>query len=180
MNEKHTRNRQFRETIKKALNDGSIFSWARAGATDKQIADFLGIAESSFYKVKNEITELTEVIKEARKPIIPKMYDNLIKVANGYHYEESEDEYKEVLDAKGEITQLHNRKIKRLYAKPDSTAIARVLINYQKQYREGKEGYPMHFVSEPLTAQDETKKGKLPEMEEAMNELFKVRHEVEE
>lgn len=46
-----------------------IEGWARDGLTNKQIADNLGIGETTFYKIINEHPEVSEVLKKGKEVI---------------------------------------------------------------------------------------------------------------
>ena len=46
-----------------------VEGWARDGLTDIQIADNLGISKTTFYKFKNEHSELSELLKKGKEYI---------------------------------------------------------------------------------------------------------------
>lgn len=166
-----TRNRQYEADIQKAIADGSLFDWARSGATDNQIAEYLGIGRSTFYRAMNEITDFRDTIKAGRKPIVSQAFGKLIHLAYGFYYDETEDEEKEVLDRNGNIVTLHTRKTKHLYSKPDNTALSRVIMNYQKKDSDGVEGIPKEYISAPVV-QIQNHTGRLEELDSAMRALF--------
>ena len=93
--------------------------------TDKQIADSLGVAYSTFLKYKAEKKEFAEVLKKGRQKLVSELKSVLIKRAKGYDYEEK----KIITDSDGytrkEIYQRHSR--------PDVASINLLLKNYDRE-----------------------------------------------
>jgi len=168
----NTPNRNYKEDLKKAIEDGTLKEWAQAGATNDQIADYLNIGRSTFYRAISNMRDLRDALYEARKPVVPQSYGKLIKLAHGFHYDETEDEYKEVLDRNGNIVELHTRKVKHLYSKPDAGALSRIIATYTKRDNDGVDSYPAQLMKEPEDPRQEAKHGRLPELEQALQELF--------
>lgn len=115
-----------------------IEGWARDGLTDVQIADNLGISKTTFYKFKNEHSELSELLKKGKEIIDYQVENALLKRALGYEYNEitqesyfDEKEQKEkmkvtkivtkqvVADTTAQIYWLNNRKPKQWRNKQD-------------------------------------------------------------
>ena len=60
-----------------------IKKWSQSGATGKQIARNLGIAESTLYKYKDEHQELASAIGDGRKSLVIELRGALIQKALG-------------------------------------------------------------------------------------------------
>lgn len=96
------------------------------GATIREIADALGIAESTLNKYKAEKKELTDAFTHGRANIIIQIRGALLKKALGFEYEEEKRVGRK--DAKGEnvvIVEKYHR-----YCPPSETAAAMLLRNY--------------------------------------------------
>lgn len=63
-------------------------SLCRLGATDKEIAEFFGIAESTFYEWKEAYPKFAEAIKRGKLPADMAVVNSLHKRATGYKYKE--------------------------------------------------------------------------------------------
>jgi transcriptional regulator with XRE-family HTH domain len=72
-----------------------ISAWCRDGATDKDIADRLGISMSAFSQYKLDYTELKEALKKNKEIIDTEVENALLKRALGYSYEEVTTEIEE-------------------------------------------------------------------------------------
>ena len=70
-----------------------VEGWARDGLTDVQIANNLGISKTTFYKFKNEHSELSELLKKGKEDIDYQVENALLKRALGYKYDEITYEY---------------------------------------------------------------------------------------
>lgn len=92
--------------------------------TDRQIAEALGVAYSTFLKYKAEKKEFSELLIKGRQNLVAELKSVLIKKATGFAYEEK----KTIKDSDGyervETTQK--------YASPDVAAINLLLKNYDK------------------------------------------------
>lgn len=66
-----------------------VEAWARNGLTDKQIADNLGIAYSTFYDYKNKHSEFSESLKKGKEVVDIEVENALLKRALGYDYDET-------------------------------------------------------------------------------------------
>lgn len=65
-----------------------IKEWLKAGATDKEIAENLGVNQKVFCKYKNDFAELNELIKNGRKKVVVEIKAALYKRATGFTYTE--------------------------------------------------------------------------------------------
>ena len=60
-----------------------IKDWVRNGATDKEIANRLGISEDSFYQYKKQFSEFSESLKESKEIVDAKVENALFERAMG-------------------------------------------------------------------------------------------------
>ena len=65
-----------------------IKEWLKAGATDKEIAENLGVNQKVFCKYKNDFAELNDLIKNGRKKVVVEIKAALFKRATGFTYTE--------------------------------------------------------------------------------------------
>lgn len=65
-----------------------IKKWLELGATEKEIAKNLGIAESTFMDYKNKFSEFSEFLKENRKKPVEEIKAAMLKRALGFQYTE--------------------------------------------------------------------------------------------
>lgn len=65
-----------------------VKDWVRNGATDSEIAQKLGIAESTYFEYKKEFSEFSESLKESKEIVDNKVESALLKRALGYSYDE--------------------------------------------------------------------------------------------
>ncbi len=72
-----------------------IKDWVRNGATDKEVAERLGISETSFYDYKNEFSEFSESIKKGKDYVDAEVENALLKRALGYNFNETTQELKD-------------------------------------------------------------------------------------
>lgn len=105
------------ETIKEAVQNG---------ATVTEIANALGIAESTLYKYKNEKTELSDAFTCGRAKIVIDIRAALLKKALGYEYQEKKQYLKK--DETGESVTY--TEITTKHQPPSETAGAMLLRNY--------------------------------------------------
>jgi hypothetical protein len=90
--------------------------------TEKQIAQYLGVAYSSWNEYKTKYSELTETIKKGRFALVKELKSTLIRKAKGFHYTE-----KKIIKEKGVIIR------EEIYEKaslPDVAALNLLLKNY--------------------------------------------------
>lgn len=100
------------------------------GATVKEIATALGIAESTLNKYKAEKKELTAAFARGRASLIIDIRGALLKKALGYEYEEEKRVGRK--DSKGENIVLVEKYIK--HQPPSETAAAMLLRNYDENW----------------------------------------------
>ena len=98
-----------------------ITEWLGAGATDKEIAENLGINKSTFCEYKKQFKELNELVKNGRKKAILEIKAALFRRAVGFSYQESTVTESE----KNGCTKVTNTK----YALPDP-ACAMILLKH--------------------------------------------------
>jgi len=103
-----------------------IEDWVRNGATDEEVRERLGIAESTFYEYKKEFSEFSEVLKKSKDYVDAQVENALLKRALGYAFTEIT---KEIRD--GELVPT---KIVTKHMPPDTAA----LIFWQKNRRPGQ------------------------------------------
>ena len=109
------------EQIKEAVKNG---------ATIKEIADALGVAESTLNKYKAEKTELMDAFACGRANIIIQIRAALLKKALGFNYEEEKITGRK--DSEGEsIVAIETYK---RYCPPSETAAAMLLRNYDETW----------------------------------------------
>lgn len=63
--------------------------WARDGLTDKQIAQNIGISESTLYEWKKKYVEISEALKKGKEIVDRQVENALLKRALGYEYTET-------------------------------------------------------------------------------------------
>lgn len=115
-----------------------VEGWARDGLTNEQIASNLGISKTTFYKMLNEHSELSELLKKGKEIVDYEVENALLKRALGYKYEEktyetrwddNQERFREILtkrvtkqvspDTTAQIYWLNNRKPKQWRNKQD-------------------------------------------------------------
>ncbi len=72
--------------VKNRLDE--IEDWLSKGATNKEVAQMLGISEDVFYKYQRDKKEFEEVIKRARQIPVAEIKAALYKRAIGFQYKE--------------------------------------------------------------------------------------------
>lgn len=123
-----------------------IAEWC-SSMTERQIAQKLGIAYSTWNQYKVDYPELTELLKESRTDLVTELRSALIKKAKGYDYTETkviteqvkwpEDLYVLLLESGFSEEQIERSRLVRteVYhrkAAPDVAAINLALKNYDK------------------------------------------------
>lgn len=124
-----------------------IKKWLANGATERQIAENLGIAYSTFNDYKVKYPELMELLEKGRTSLVGELRGALIKKAMGFDYTESKivkehidlpDVMKAALLENGfsekeiEQSQLIRTEIANKHALPDVAALNLALKNYDK------------------------------------------------
>lgn len=78
-----------------------IKEWLQAGATDKEIAENLGVNPKVFCKYKNDFNELKKLVENGRQKAVQEIKAALFKRATGFSYTEKKTITKQIL-LKGE------------------------------------------------------------------------------
>lgn len=100
------------------------------GATERQIANSLGIAYSSFNNYKKQHKELEEALLDANAAIVTQVRGKLIDRATGYYI--TEEKHSTITDQDGNETTKTETHTK--YIAPDVGAIVLVLKNYDPDF----------------------------------------------
>ena len=98
--------------------------------TDRQIAERLGVAYSSFNLYKKNKAEFSELIKEGRQNLVFELKGNLIRASKGYTY--SEKKIIKERDENGNMVVVREE-ISEKYMRPDVAATNLLLKNYDKE-----------------------------------------------
>lgn len=121
-----------RPTTYKSEYNEQVFKFCLLGATDKQIADFFGIAESTLNKWKNEHYEFSESIKRGKCVADANVASSLYSRAKGFVKNDCE----KIFQNRGEIVRAKYTE----YFPPDTTAAIFWLKNrQQKSWRDRQE-----------------------------------------
>lgn len=94
-----------------------VKAWARDGLTDKQIANNMGIAHSTFKLWKKEYSALLSALKKGKEVVDMEVENKLYERAMGFYYEEEKTYIEDV----GGIIKKRKEVFKR-YSVPDTTA----------------------------------------------------------
>lgn len=106
-----------------------IERWLKAGATERQVAQALGIAYSTFNKYKADVPEFRDFLLHIDKTeIVLELRSALLKKALGFKYEEAK-KYKKIDDDGNEHTYVE---VTEKVSLPDVAAINLALKNYDK------------------------------------------------
>lgn len=102
-----------------------IKEWLQLGATDKEIAENLGIHKGVLCKYKTQYKELNELIKNGRKKPVEAIKAALFKRATGMYY--TEEKFTE--DDEGHWKKETTKK----YSVPDPTAALMLLKHWDRE-----------------------------------------------
>lgn len=91
---------------------------------EKQIADKLGIAVSSWENYKKKYPELREALKKGKQNLVGELKASLKKKAKGFYYEETKTCIKEEGGKQVKVVEKYKK-----YAQPDTGAIHLLLKN---------------------------------------------------
>lgn len=103
--------------------------------TEKQIAQTLGVAYSSFRTYKKEHPALVDALKKGRAELVMELKSTLIQKARGFNYEEK----KQVIEH-GVVVR---EEIYTKAATPDVAALNLLLKNYDKDWRNDPAEYEL-------------------------------------
>lgn len=106
-----------------------ILKWLQNGATEKQIANNLGISQATWCKYKVENVEFTELVKKGRESLVTQLRGALVKRAMGFEYTEKKKYSKR--DPDGQVFQYVEETTKT--ALPDVAALNLCLKNYDPE-----------------------------------------------
>lgn len=108
------------DKIDKMLNDG---------ASEKQVAEALGVSYPAWNNYKVKYKEFDELCRKPRTKLVEELRSALVKRALGFTYEEKKQYIKEDEDgSKAKYTEITTK-----YALPDVAAINLSLKNYDKE-----------------------------------------------
>lgn len=120
----------FFDKIDKMLNDG---------ASEKQVAEALGVSYPAWNKYKQEYPELRELCNKPRTKLIEELRSALVKRALGFTYEEKKQYITEDEDGnKKKHTEITTKQ-----ALPDTTAIFGALNIYDPEYVKDKKAHEL-------------------------------------
>lgn len=91
---------------------------------EKQIAEKLGIAVSSWDNYKNRYPELRNALKDAKQGLVRELKASLKKKAKGFYYEETKTYIKEEGGKSIKVVEKYKK-----YAQPDTGALHLLLKN---------------------------------------------------
>lgn len=102
-----------------------IEEWLQLGATEKEIAENLGINNKVFCKYKKQFPELNELVKNGRKKPVQAIKAALFKRATGFTYQEQK-----VINSEknGITTETYTKQ-----ALPDPTSALMLLKHWDKE-----------------------------------------------
>lgn len=107
-----------------------IEKWLNNGASERQVAEALGISYATFNNYKRDYKELREICEKPRIGVILDLRSALVKRALGYSYEEKKQYITE--DENG--NKKKHTEITTKEALPDTTAIFGALNLYDPDY----------------------------------------------
>lgn len=107
-----------------------IDTWLNEGASEKQVANNLGIGYSTWNKYKLEFQELADVCNKPRAALVDGLRSALVKKAMGFTYEEKKTYIKR--DSEG--NEYKYTEITTKQSLPDTTAIFGALNIYDPDY----------------------------------------------
>lgn len=92
---KATKNKVGRTNTKEFMSEKKekIFELARAGYTDKEIAKYIGIGKSTYYRILANDKEFRDSLKNAKSKADITVENSLYKRATGYDFTEEVVEY---------------------------------------------------------------------------------------
>jgi hypothetical protein len=119
-----------------AFNE-QVEKFAKLGATDAEIADFLGIVESTLNEWKKTYPEFSESIKRGKIIADSNVADRLYQRAMGFEHDS--EEIKVVSDGNNQGSSVERVPVKKIYP-PDPTAAIFWLKNRRpKEWRDKQE-----------------------------------------
>lgn len=122
--------------------------------TEKQIAETLGVAYSSWCEYKNNYSELSETLKRGREALVKELRSTLIKKARGFQYTERKKIVEGGVVIREEITEKASL--------PDVAALNLLLKNYDKD----------NWANDPQSLEIRKKELELKELQIEANNWF--------
>lgn len=122
------RKNKYEKYVKPHFKD--IEKWLNDGASEKQVAEALGICYASFNNYKRDFPELRELCEKPRVGVILELRSALVKRALGFSYEEK----KQYITEDEEGGKKKHTEITTKQALPDTTAIFGALNLYDPEY----------------------------------------------
>lgn len=116
-----------------------IGKWLNGGASEKQVAEALGISYASFNNYKRDYPELRELCEKPRVGVILELRSALVKRALGFTYEEK----KQYITEDDEGGKKKHTEITTKQALPDTTAIFGALNLYDPEYVKDKKAHEL-------------------------------------
>lgn len=137
MSKKVGRKSLYESHIKPYLDQ--IDKWLNQGASEKQIAENLNIAYSTWNKYKGEFNELNALCSKPRVKLVDELRSALVKKALGFTYEEKKVYKKKDNDGK----EYSYSEIITKQSLPDTTAIFGALNLYDEDYVKDKKAHEL-------------------------------------
>lgn len=109
-----------------------IIEWAKAGATNAEIAEALGVSYSTFMEHCSKNTDFSDSLKQARLGGVPLVKLALMKRALGFEYEETKSGMRPDKDG----NMVAYTEITKKYALPDVGACQTFLRNNTEDFRD--------------------------------------------
>lgn len=106
-----------------------IKEWLQTGATEKEIAENLGVNPKVFIRYKQQYSELNNLCKNGRKKAVQEIKAALFKRATGFSYVEVK--HSEKIDADGGL-EVKDEKITK-YIAPDPASAMILLKHWDKE-----------------------------------------------
>lgn len=105
--------------------------------TEGEIANRLGVSQSSFDNYKVEHKELLDCLQSCRKELVDELKESLKKKARGFTYTETKETYMEKENADGTREKAGAIRVEKTtkYAQPDTGAIHLLLKNLDDTWR---------------------------------------------
>lgn len=123
-----------------------IRKWLKQGATERQIAEQLGIAYSTYNDYKVKYSEFSEVVKgNSRVELVEELRGALVKKALGFEYKEKKEYIKVEVDDEGKEVGRRNKylEITTKQSLPDTTALFGALNIYDPDYVRDKKNHEL-------------------------------------
>ena len=131
------RKNKYEKYVKPHFKD--IEKWLNNGASERQVAEALGISYASFNNYKRDHSELRELCEKPRVGVILELRSALVKRALGFSYEEK----KQYITEDEEGGKKKHTEITTKQALPDTTAIFGALNLYDPEYVKDKKAHEL-------------------------------------